>query len=280
MLWKTQHRDYRTYNHNLLLLVEWLHLRVELLHDMDDQLLLQASSMSLNSRLPFPGSMALLPDQIYLAQALDVDDQGLEEERAFLEQLEDSPDEESETLLAAVSIERSRCDVCTKPHFLKECQQFLAMEPEERGKIIIENRRCTRCFNQGHMRASCKSKIKCQICGKDTHHTLLHGIQAGFAARNFQTQAQMPSSPARTAPWSQNRTPTNTSAPLSTRSYGARSTFRGVTKGNSNSQVAPSRPRPSFDANSQFAKQQNRVFVALEDDTAGDQPVVEDPYQL
>lgn len=67
-----------------------------------------------------------------------------------------------------------RCIACNGPfHLLIECKYFKECNPEQRFKIIKENKLCINCFSQKHKVQSCTSKFSCTVC-RLKHHTLLH----------------------------------------------------------------------------------------------------------
>ena len=78
---------------------------------------------------------------------------------------------------------QSQCCVCRGAHYVDLCSRFLAMTPQERWKVVKEQRGCFSCLrrSKGHSSVSCLRKEACtekrrdgSFCGK-FHHKLLHG---------------------------------------------------------------------------------------------------------
>jgi len=57
-------------------------------------------------------------------------------------------------------------------HKTEECKDFKALSLDERFQALRDSRVCFRCFGS-HRRDQCKSKIRCEVCGKTNHHTLM-----------------------------------------------------------------------------------------------------------
>ncbi|XP_060875890.1 uncharacterized protein LOC132949125 [Metopolophium dirhodum] len=67
----------------------------------------------------------------------------------------------------------SNCQICKKPHSIRQCQLFLSKGPNDRFQLAKTHRLCINCLGCGHSSAACPSKFKCQSCDR-SHHTLLH----------------------------------------------------------------------------------------------------------
>ena len=74
-----------------------------------------------------------------------------------------------------------QCYVCQGRHYIDECQRFRDMTPNERWKIVKEQRACFFCLKRGkgHAVANCSRKKECGeklqsggVCNKP-HHKLL-----------------------------------------------------------------------------------------------------------
>ena len=88
---------------------------------------------------------------------------------------------------------KSKCYVCQGQHYVDECQRFHDMTPNERWKIVKDQRACFSCLKKGkgHTVANCSRKKECEekqqsdvIC-KKPHHKLLHIDAAPPAHVNF-----------------------------------------------------------------------------------------------
>jgi hypothetical protein len=75
-----------------------------------------------------------------------------------------------------------QCYVCQGRHYIDECQRFRDVTPNERWKIVKEQRACFSCLKRGkgHTVANCSRKKECGeklqsggACNKH-HHKLLH----------------------------------------------------------------------------------------------------------
>ncbi|XP_075162761.1 uncharacterized protein LOC142235393 [Haematobia irritans] len=65
------------------------------------------------------------------------------------------------------------CFICSQEHYLKYCNKFLKMSPEERFGIVKKNNLCLNCFSNNHRVYQCSSKLSCAKC-QSRHNTLLH----------------------------------------------------------------------------------------------------------
>ena len=75
-----------------------------------------------------------------------------------------------------------QCYVCQGQHYVDECQRFRDMNPNERWKVVKDQRACFSCLKKGkgHTVANCSRRKPCgekqqsdNICSKP-HHKLLH----------------------------------------------------------------------------------------------------------
>ena len=65
------------------------------------------------------------------------------------------------------------CVLCESVNELRKCPVFLRQSPQDRKRVVQENKLCYNCLRRGHRVFDCKSKISCRECG-GRHHTLLH----------------------------------------------------------------------------------------------------------
>ena len=71
---------------------------------------------------------------------------------------------------------RYACFVCSKPHKVEECSEFLACSIQARWNCLRKHQACFVCLNLGHRAAYCQSFSRCNISGcMSKHHPLLHG---------------------------------------------------------------------------------------------------------
>ena len=68
---------------------------------------------------------------------------------------------------------KSKCFLCSKPHELENCPEFLKMSVEERTAFARTKGLCFACLTKGHMTRQCEQKKQCTIC-KKPHVTALH----------------------------------------------------------------------------------------------------------
>ncbi|XP_063902582.1 uncharacterized protein LOC135122314 [Zophobas morio] len=76
------------------------------------------------------------------------------------------------TSLVAKS-ESVKCPVCTSPHLIYKCLEFLGKSPRERYAISKSKHLCLNCLSNCHVSKACQSTHSCRHCGK-RHHSLLH----------------------------------------------------------------------------------------------------------
>ncbi|XP_075151025.1 uncharacterized protein LOC142225133 [Haematobia irritans] len=65
------------------------------------------------------------------------------------------------------------CYACSQDHYLKYCEKFLRMTPEERFAVVKRNNLCLNCFSNNHRLHQCTSKYSCGKCNS-RHNSLLH----------------------------------------------------------------------------------------------------------
>ncbi|XP_065356130.1 uncharacterized protein LOC135950522, partial [Calliphora vicina] len=65
------------------------------------------------------------------------------------------------------------CRICNRPHPLRLCRKFLAMNISDRISAVRKNKYCSNCLAHDHSKGTCFSKHGCKHCSK-FHHTLLH----------------------------------------------------------------------------------------------------------
>ncbi|XP_067625198.1 zinc finger protein 208-like [Eurosta solidaginis] len=70
----------------------------------------------------------------------------------------------------------STCRLCCQKHFLRYCNVFMAMTPEERYESVRAHKYCINCLATSHVTGACDSLDRCRKCGL-AHHTLLHRQQ-------------------------------------------------------------------------------------------------------
>lgn len=65
------------------------------------------------------------------------------------------------------------CRICKRPHPLRTCRKFLAMNVAERIRVVRTHKYCSNCLAHDHSQGTCFTKHGCKTC-KKFHHTLLH----------------------------------------------------------------------------------------------------------
>ncbi|XP_037823250.1 uncharacterized protein LOC119611666 [Lucilia sericata] len=68
---------------------------------------------------------------------------------------------------------RFLCRLCSRPHPLRTCRKFLAMNMKERLDAVRTHKYCQNCLAHDHSQGTCLSKHGCRHCNK-FHHSLLH----------------------------------------------------------------------------------------------------------
>jgi hypothetical protein len=70
------------------------------------------------------------------------------------------------------------CFYCLREHQLGDCEQFKALELDERVLFCCGRRICYKCLNNAnHNFSSCEFQSRCETCMAPSHHTLLHGMK-------------------------------------------------------------------------------------------------------
>ncbi|UYV63265.1 hypothetical protein LAZ67_2003580 [Cordylochernes scorpioides] len=65
------------------------------------------------------------------------------------------------------------CLICKGKHWIQDCAGWRSMTVTKRMDEIRKVNACFRCLRVGHMRATCRTQIRCSHC-RDPHHTALH----------------------------------------------------------------------------------------------------------
>lgn len=97
------------------------------------------------------------------------------------------------------------CFVCSGPHRMHQCPQFLKMTTDSRRHFVESRSLCFNCLGIDHQVNSCPSKFTCRSCQKK-HHSLLH--------KN--TPASVKQSPCTLNSYGQSSRPKTTSTPNAT----------------------------------------------------------------
>ena len=71
------------------------------------------------------------------------------------------------------------CVLCESVHELRKCPVFFRQSPQDRKRVVQENKLCYNCLRRDHRVFDCKSKE----CGRH-HHTLLHIKQVASEVSN------------------------------------------------------------------------------------------------
>ena len=69
------------------------------------------------------------------------------------------------------------CLICNKNHKIEKCDQFIAMDVNQRAQLGKEKRLCFSCFESAdHQARDCSRKKRCDVEGCNKyHHPLIHG---------------------------------------------------------------------------------------------------------
>lgn len=65
-----------------------------------------------------------------------------------------------------------KCIMCDLDHFVRNCNKFIKLSPQERFEFIKAKKLCINCLRDGHKVSSCTSS-NCKSCGAK-HNSLLH----------------------------------------------------------------------------------------------------------
>ena len=86
------------------------------------------------------------------------------------------------------------CPVCKGKHPLFRCKVFREKTPNQRAKIVTDNKLCF-CFGKGHKARKCS---RGRTCGKDncklTHNSLLHGADRVFPSKRLEQNSPITTS--------------------------------------------------------------------------------------
>lgn len=75
--------------------------------------------------------------------------------------------------VAETDIREPKCPMCSsQSHYLRDCKDFLSINPRDRSNFVKVNGLCYRCLDK-HSIASCMRDYRCGTCRRPTHHTLL-----------------------------------------------------------------------------------------------------------
>ena len=112
-----------------------------------------------------------------------------------------------------------KCYICSKSHWLADCDEYLKKNSVERYEFIKHLKLCTACFSSNHFANDCV-RGKCRVCGHK-HHTTLHrerpvaGASPGNRNAGFSNTNGKPS---RTAVDNSNNTTSSTELPQASNS--------------------------------------------------------------
>ena len=112
--------------------------------------------------------------------------------KSLLDGTSSDSEEEKERFVNSTQTKRP-CDLCEGDHFPLNCSQYESMNLENRWGYILKTRRCFSCGRFGHLRKDWQVPTGgCRTCGKKSHHTSLHGIEAKQAKHfaNFANYAE------------------------------------------------------------------------------------------
>ncbi len=70
------------------------------------------------------------------------------------------------------------CPVCSAPHGLARCSQFLSFSADKKNQVVKDSKRCLNCLSPAHLTPNCTSAFNCRECNK-RHHTLIHRDSPG-----------------------------------------------------------------------------------------------------
>ena len=65
--------------------------------------------------------------------------------------------------------------MCSEPHALHNCDEFIKKNRDERLEFIQSKGLCFGCLNKGHYSKDCRKRLTCKTCG-NKHPTILHYI--------------------------------------------------------------------------------------------------------
>lgn len=65
------------------------------------------------------------------------------------------------------------CPLCGRPHAIRLCTTFLALDTSKKRDFVMNNRLCINCLASSHERSACRSLDVCKLCN-GFHHSFLH----------------------------------------------------------------------------------------------------------
>ncbi|KAJ8910134.1 hypothetical protein NQ315_003505 [Exocentrus adspersus] len=77
------------------------------------------------------------------------------------------------------------CFMCSNPHPLYKCPEFLTLTPNERFQLAKNKNLCINCLSNIHKTSNCNSTSTCRLCQR-RHHTMLH-FDSGKVNNNSST---------------------------------------------------------------------------------------------
>ena len=68
---------------------------------------------------------------------------------------------------------RPKCLYCSDRHVIRDCPYFVTLDRSQKLAVIRDRKLCFRCLNKGHVIKRCRSRVKCDVCGR-RHLTVMH----------------------------------------------------------------------------------------------------------
>ena len=69
--------------------------------------------------------------------------------------------------------ENTKCVICGSDHQVQDCEKFKRISLKEKADAVIKHGLCRGCLTSGHIRRSCRKRMKCEKCDR-WHPTVLH----------------------------------------------------------------------------------------------------------
>ena len=89
-----------------------------------------------------------------------------------------------------LKIKQQKCVIHgTTSHFIGDCKSFLALNPDEKIKVVKENKLFYSCLRTGHRSSQCRLRNQCPEGCERYHHETLH--QAYVEGVSFHTEGQV-----------------------------------------------------------------------------------------
>ena len=89
-----------------------------------------------------------------------------------------------------LKIKQQKCVIHgTASHFTSDCKSFLALNPDEKIKVVKENKLRYSCLSVGHRSSQCRLRNQCPEGCEKYHHETLH--QAYVEGVSFHTKGQV-----------------------------------------------------------------------------------------